>query len=817
MRSPRRHGAGPAGALALLLALAGAPAPRAADAGGEEPAGGGPSDEAAAPLDLWELRDLAGEDAGAAADALIAAEGLPPAIARSVVEAVLRAEQLEDEWSDAQEAPPAAARQAIEEELLDVLAAAPESRLAGAALADLYWSFDGLDLEASAARLAARVEALPDPARSALVLSDEIPHGAPGRALLELALERRPGHPVLLDQLARLSGDLAVPAALYEAAWESLAEMRPAPPPAAVRYFAHRRLAALLAALELDEAAAFLAAEGERLGVTAGDVAGSVEAELGGLPLRGEWHEDLRLHVAALGWLVGDRDSARRLLAAGPAEEATPAGAPPPAASPEPEGVTRKVLERLLAPRAEDPFRLLISLVASREGGAGDPVGAPVIRLAAAELAEREGYPDVAAYLLEGLVGGLAWDDGVELRAWQPALDLPLLGDELDRRIETRARRLVTLAHELRVRRESLRAQAAADDRGAALVARALAAAVRPRFVEQPLPAGIAPAALDREREDEERARQAEGLEPPDFEFQRVERSGAEVVAVATDGRARLWVLRSRDGGATWADPLATGLRWRDPYGVPPVSALPLAAADGLRLEVELWASEDPTTAPADPDAEPAPRARGVYLEIPWADLERDGDDDGLTDLAEAWLLTDPHDPDGDRDGLPDGRDPLPHVARSLLCDARAEALAAVLQAAGGAGGWQPPEGGRLPGRCSAAAGSPPLPAHRTSYVLGRRSWFAPLHPASRLVVLDESELDSTEAALGDPFPIRLQLLAFDRADERALAVWDHGFGGGVLTMRRFGGFWWKTLEIRSGGCLTSIDDSGSWLDPLDP
>jgi Bacterial TSP3 repeat len=46
--------------------------------------------------------------------------------------------------------------------------------------------------------------------------------------------------------------------------------------------------------------------------------------------------------------------------------------------------------------------------------------------------------------------------------------------------------------------------------------------------------------------------------------------------------------------------------------------------------------------------------------DISIADVERDSDHDGLTDLEEDRLGTDPHNPDTDGDGIPDGQDPCP-------------------------------------------------------------------------------------------------------------------------------------------------------------
>lgn len=67
-----------------------------------------------------------------------------------------------------------------------------------------------------------------------------------------------------------------------------------------------------------------------------------------------------------------------------------------------------------------------------------------------------------------------------------------------------------------------------------------------------------------------------------------------------------------------------------------------------------------------------------VELRASLADIMKDSDGDGLTDLAEDRLMLDPHNPDTDGDGIPDGEDTLPNLADQPPTP-RQEAFAAAL------------------------------------------------------------------------------------------------------------------------------------------
>jgi hypothetical protein len=130
----------------------------------------------------------------------------------------------------------------------------------------------------------------------------------------------------------------------------------------------------------------------------------------------------------------------------------------------------------------------------------------------------------------------------------------------------------------------------------------------------------------------------------------RVERDGGRAVAISVSqtydptgevSSGGYWVHRSRDGGRTWDQPLYTGLAHRFPYVVAPASRMPMLDGEALNVEVEI-AEIDTASITYPPVAlQTRRRARDLYLRIPLADLVRDADGDGITDIAERKLLLD--------------------------------------------------------------------------------------------------------------------------------------------------------------------------------
>lgn len=140
-----------------------------------------------------------------------------------------------------------------------------------------------------------------------------------------------------------------------------------------------------------------------------------------------------------------------------------------------------------------------------------------------------------------------------------------------------------------------------------------------------------------------------------------------------------VWLVRTeRDD---WTDPVYLGLQQHFPYVVTRESELPLVEAGRLQIEVQVReiAPESITFPPVGLSL--ARQEDGVVVSRELADVFRDGDADGVTDVAETRLGLDPARADTDGDGRNDGVDPVPLTASSGVVPPARRALAlAVLQ-----------------------------------------------------------------------------------------------------------------------------------------
>jgi len=584
--------------------------------------------------------------------------------------------------------------------------------------------------------------------------------------------------------------------------------------------------------------------------VVEGGATGHVEVEIGGVPFAGELR-DLRLDLAAAAMLAGNPADARRLLARlaasgahapgsaalspGVAPGASGAGALMPDAMPadpaaaagwrmvaahrrdwqwaalaDGRELKRRLLDRWLGSPPADPFDLLVQSIPAMNFGADNPdsLASACWQLALARIAEREGYPEVAAHVLTrvkrrgfDVISGNDEIAGTG-RGLPPSVLMGARGV---------AAEIVRLGREIEEDAQAARARARAalgPDPAAPVIDRLLRAPPRAVFVERPLPADLEGVAASRGGNGSgapdgarDRAREVQLRLPEGFTAVRSERLGKRVVVVAVSqfydrkssaSAGGYWVLLSDEKGTTWRHPLYTGLRANLPYTVREESALPLLAGDRLQVEVAVEELSSFLTSDDSGPAELAPRqARaGIYLEVPLAELARDSDGDGLTDLEEERLLTDPEDADTDHDGIGDAEDPMPTVAAVDTPSPAAGAAAALLGYMLDNGQDPPEPRRRAPfGGCCDPAPAAPL-AGRTVFVAGERQWFAGLRPAHRLIVLTAEELETLRRKVTAPLFFAIDLLVLDRSGRRGCAVWAGAYRGGTMALQQKGGNW---------------------------
>ena len=258
----------------------------------------------------------------------------------------------------------------------------------------------------------------------------------------------------------------------------------------------------------------------------------------------------------------------------------------------------------------------------------------------------------------------------------------------------------------------------------------------------------------------------------------RLERNGEEIIGVATGdsldptgelGIGAYWIVHSANGGRTWDAPLYTGLRENMPYVVVPASRLPLTTAAGLQIEVQLRELDLASITFPPVGLQMKREANDLYLEFEWATLRRDSDGDGLTDLVEERLATDPHNRDTDGDGVPDARDSMPQVARSAARTAESEVLDKVL-------------------------------GRRTMFIIGDRAWFAPARGAGRVIVLTAAEHEAYERKFGPSYFVTITFLLVRRDGRKAVIFIDETWAGQSyeLTKTKNG---WAVKEL--GGWVT--------------
>jgi hypothetical protein len=344
----------------------------------------------------------------------------------------------------------------------------------------------------------------------------------------------------------------------------------------------------------------------------------------------------------------------------------------------------------------------------------------------------------------------------------------------------------------------------------------------RPAWVEHAMPAGLRTPRVDAKRapDAEEpfvasssraKGQPAWAKRLPSGELVRYAQQDERIVAITASqsldptgeiSSGGYWVSVSEDGGKTFAPPLYTGLRMYAPYVVLPQSKMSMIEGDRLRLEVAVRKLDDKNVM-LPPISLPFLEERDdAYVEATLADLARDSDGDGLTDLAEWAMMLAPDVADTDGDGIDDAADPLPHVAATGSrpgADAMAAGLNKIFGESLGAIITTDAADGR-PGRTYAiGVGTDAYNAASTRFMAAPPAYFAGLALKSRVIVLDPAQLDRLSEARGTSFAMGIETFEVSHDGTTAIMVWSTGWAGGTYLLKRRGDGW-------------EIDELAGWI-----
>jgi tetratricopeptide (TPR) repeat protein len=257
------------------------------------------------------------------------------------------------------------------------------------------------------------------------------------------------------------------------------------------------------------------------------------------------------------------------------------------------------------------------------------------------------------------------------------------------------------------------------------------------------------------------------------------------------------WLHLSSDHGRSWQGPFYLGFADQYPYVVLPQSHVP--AFDGERVQLEVERREvDESTITFPPVGLRAKKVqRDLLLSIDVAAVERDSDNDGLTDLLEEKLALDPTASDTDGDAIPDGSDPLPLQAQSSAESSETvELLASVLpDLFGGPTPIQQTAGG-VSESSSMYPQPRPFASAATLFVSGVNA-ILPHSAGVRAIALPPRLWKTYQLKFGATFPMSLPDIAFDLDHQRALVRYDFGWRGGSFLAVKKDGRW--TLTPRGG------------------
>lgn len=293
---------------------------------------------------------------------------------------------------------------------------------------------------------------------------------------------------------------------------------------------------------------------------------------------------------------------------------------------------------------------------------------------------------------------------------------------------------------------------------------------------------------------------------PEDMGVVRLEQRGEQLVALCLShdldpvgevSGGGYWVLLSDNDGASW-ERLYTGLRQYYPYAALDKSALPLLVGGTVQIDVEVQELDERSITFPPVGLGIKRHETGLHITAPLSALRQDSDHDGLTDLVEERIVTDPNDPDTNGNGLKDGDDPLPQISSqgdAPYADMMAIVLskvfgydrAAIVTGVGGDRG--------VDAALKNIAERKPPPLSTTIFVQADPALFNGLSPPARIIVLDDASLKLYDQKFGKTYPVNLEHIWRSHDGKRVIVEWSASWTGGTLYLNRTDGTW-SSVEL---------------------
>jgi hypothetical protein len=442
-----------------------------------------------------------------------------------------------------------------------------------------------------------------------------------------------------------------------------------------------------------------------------------------------------------------------------------------------------ELIRNLLAPPAVDPFDLFIGDgVSGLVWTAG--TGTPVVERATADFFAAQGYAEISKKMRANLCEARADALGREAEGGLPP-----------RVQELRAQYVAEFKQEWFASGLCTQQPVAQSE-----VARAAL-----DYIERPMPENLR-TVRPKESADDEEAAQPTCIE--NVVVVRCDTSGERWAAISISadvdptgeiGAGGYWLHLSHDRGATWDRPIYLGLQQFQPYVLPGTSRLPMLSGSMLQLEVQVR-ELDPASISFPPVGLRSKReADDLYIERSLDDLARDSDHDGLTDLLEDKLRSNPLSVDTDSDGLDDASDPLPGISLKAAPPADADVIARIFEHILGydAGairlGVASDENNDL---FALLKHGPDGRSARVTFLRADKSLFGGLLLPAPVVVLDPQDLDYLNARYGIHLPVHFPAPWFNKSRTQAVVHWSAGWTGGTLLFTKQAGGGWKMEEV---------------------